>query len=416
MIRSVCIWLVILLMACSCSSGGDTSNTHQFRVFEEDGITIAETTGGPRYEGELFRYEESLVLHSDPAVEESLLHRPSGMVISDDGRIFICDAGDRRIAVFSPAGEFIRNIGREGSGPGEFRYLNILGIHSGQLLIHDSSLNRLTVYSLEGELQEVHTPRSLAGVNRFYPGPDDTFIGLDATSKAVEPDFWQGMRALIVNSAGDTLVTVEADPRPTSRMISAPLPVSFPVYYSDGPEFDYYPEQGILGYDSIDPELRWYDFTGAIQQIIRIGFPRELVTSAHRDRVKADWDDRIAVAGDASRESMKAVRENLAYGEFVPFWRTATVDDTGYYWLQRYELRTERLAAGGGSLFSLLSPDGEYLGDTRWPVSVTSGLWLLYPTISQGCLVATITDEETGEERVTVFSLKPAVDGLRYPY
>jgi len=415
MIRSVFHWLVVLLMACSCSSNDDTDSAHRFRVFEEDGITIAETTGGPRYAGDLFTYEESLTLHSDPDVEESLLHRPSGMVISDDGRIFVCDAGDRRIAVFSPAGEFIRNIGREGSGPGEFRYLDLLGIHSGELLIHDSSLNRLTAYSLEGELLEVYTPLSLAGVDRFYPGPEGTFIGFDATSKAIEPDFWQGMQALVVNSAGDTLTKIEADPRPTSRMISSPLPVVFPVYYSDGPEFDYYPEKGIIGYEAIDPELRWYDLTGTIQQIIRVGFPRELVTSTHRSMVKTDWDDRIAEAGDAGRESMKAVRDNLAYGEFVPFWRSVTVDDDGYYWLQRYELRTERLAAGGGSLFSLLNPEGEYLGDTRWPVSVTSGTWLRYPTISQGCLVATITDEESGEQRVTVFRLMPAVEGLKYP-
>ena len=44
-----------------------------------------------------------------------------GMVVDDDGRLYVPDLQARQIAVFSSSGEFLRNLGREGEGPGEFR-------------------------------------------------------------------------------------------------------------------------------------------------------------------------------------------------------------------------------------------------------------------------------------------------------
>ncbi len=43
------------------------------------------------------------------------------MLVDRDGRVYVTDMQARQISVFSPDGEFLRHLGREGEGPGEFR-------------------------------------------------------------------------------------------------------------------------------------------------------------------------------------------------------------------------------------------------------------------------------------------------------
>jgi len=50
-------WILVFLSACSPR---DESLVHSFRIYERDRVTITVTSGGPKYEGELFEYEEVL--------------------------------------------------------------------------------------------------------------------------------------------------------------------------------------------------------------------------------------------------------------------------------------------------------------------------------------------------------------------
>jgi hypothetical protein len=48
----------------------------------------------------------------------------AGIAIDSDGRFFVSDPMSSRLRVYDSAGEFVRDIGRKGGGPGEF-----LGLH-----------------------------------------------------------------------------------------------------------------------------------------------------------------------------------------------------------------------------------------------------------------------------------------------
>jgi len=47
---------------------------------------------------------------------------PLSFAIGPNGRIYVLDAGNSRIQVFSADGEYITQWGRRGSGPGEFDF------------------------------------------------------------------------------------------------------------------------------------------------------------------------------------------------------------------------------------------------------------------------------------------------------
>ncbi|MEX2601562.1 MAG: 6-bladed beta-propeller [Balneolaceae bacterium] len=71
--------------------------------------------------------------------EEVMLQQITGVQSDSEGRIFLQDPRALQIHVFDTQGEYLTNIGRDGSGPGEFR--SLLNIYIGQL-------DRLIVYDI----------------------------------------------------------------------------------------------------------------------------------------------------------------------------------------------------------------------------------------------------------------------------
>jgi hypothetical protein len=112
----------------------------------------------------------------------------------------------------------------------------------------------------------------------------------------------------------------------------------------------------------------------------------------------------LARARESGREP-PPIREQV-YPEYASFWRSSFVDDAGYIWLQTVSLPGE-IQPGEWARFIVLDPEGCYLGIARLPDARAR-------VIGQ-FMLAVITDEETGDETLTVFRIRPVVRGLRYP-
>ncbi|MCG2588214.1 6-bladed beta-propeller [Rhodohalobacter sulfatireducens] len=82
--------------------------------------------------------------------DEVLIGRIGGLAVADDGRIFIGDAAEFVVHVYSPDGSYVTSIGREGRGPGEFiSPPNPVSVKSNRLYIHDVMQFRVSVYSTD---------------------------------------------------------------------------------------------------------------------------------------------------------------------------------------------------------------------------------------------------------------------------
>ena len=168
--------IIPIIYLCACAKDHEGSLSHSFRIHEEKGVTITETTGGPKYEGELFTYEEILTLKENPDNPESFLNRPHVHFFLDkQGLFYVADRRDSRIAVFGPDGEYLWSFGRGGEGPGEFRDLIPTHLYGDILNLWDSSLQRATLYKTDGTLIDVLTsPKTemLIGLHRDTGGND----------------------------------------------------------------------------------------------------------------------------------------------------------------------------------------------------------------------------------------------------
>jgi hypothetical protein len=65
------------------------------------------------------------------------------------GEVYVLDAGDKAVKVYSATGRFIRRFGRQGSGPGEFQMPVSIRVDS---IVHVSDLGqrRMSYFSLDG--------------------------------------------------------------------------------------------------------------------------------------------------------------------------------------------------------------------------------------------------------------------------
>lgn len=67
----------------------------------------------------------------------------------EHGRVFIADVQQLKIHVFSPGGSWLKSIGRQGGGPGEFHQISEIKIVSDHLYVVDASQRRINVFSLD---------------------------------------------------------------------------------------------------------------------------------------------------------------------------------------------------------------------------------------------------------------------------
>jgi DNA-binding beta-propeller fold protein YncE len=79
---------------------------------------------------------------------------PSDVAIGRDGRVYVVDSGNHRIAVFERGGKRLFTFGERGSGPGQLSDPVGLGIApSGQVYVADKGNRRIQIFSAEGAPQ-----------------------------------------------------------------------------------------------------------------------------------------------------------------------------------------------------------------------------------------------------------------------
>lgn len=114
---------LMVLLAAGCEQGkkraGDTA-AYPVTIEDMDGIRTVLNPDFPKDGIIRCSLTEELVIGAEEGPEGSVLNRPQSLDVDAAGNIYVMDWGDVELKVFSPEGEFLRKIGREGQGPGEY--------------------------------------------------------------------------------------------------------------------------------------------------------------------------------------------------------------------------------------------------------------------------------------------------------
>ena len=412
--RTALLSLIIIALLVVCSPRTENAR-HRFNTQTVDGVITVVNTGGPKYPGQLFSYEEiqRLRLKANPDNEESLLFRPRHCIQDKDGRYYVNDSGNYRIAVFDQDGNFVRGIGRSGEGPGEFQNITDISVDGDVLHIFDSRSLRLTRYRTDGTLIEVitlnqtaqelqirflHTAIPIAGGGIILIGQ-----GSESTSDYVYA--WRGVAVLDSTLEVKWQTETPHHKSQTWGLMRGARALGVLIPYRPYPSIDYHPTQGIVINPADESILLCHNLDGTLRKQIRLDIEPIPITAEDRARYLDSFDEQIANASGQAAENWRSRKEATEFPERWPYWGSVSIDDHGYLWIGVTEREEDREAAGGDHLRMVLSPEGEYLGDARLP----RGL------ISSGRLTRTETDEETEELIIIMYQLHPAVAGFAYP-
>jgi hypothetical protein len=403
-----------LLLAVACARTPD--HGHSFTVETIEGIPTAVTRGGPKYDRPLFTFEEIVTLKEDTTDTASLLYRPGMFVTGEDGRFYVADSGNHRIAVFDAAGNHVGSFGREGQGPGDIGDINWFSLSDGEIQVWEMHNERVSRFRTDGSLiRIVPVPRRYdeyrTGVPFRMHVLDDGRIVLITQQEQMLPDAIAMRRvAFLVTAGEDSLFSVRTPWLRTGRFI--PYGSGLRMYTQ--PPFLPFPDivfsrlHGLVINPGTGPILECVDLDNRVRRIMIDGEP-PAVTAEDRAGIRRRLEEQLARSEGRQRDMIKAEMGALDLPLSRPWWRQIQVDDQGYFWLSCSETADEREAAGGSIRYRLLSPRGEYLGDVRLPLFV-GGM-----SFYRGRLLGILPESVTATDRLRVYRIVPAVPGLRYP-
>jgi hypothetical protein len=407
-----CTPLLLLILAplfFSCSKGSDERATHRFRVFQDDGVTVARTIGGPKYREELFNYDHLCKMKEDTSNKDSYLVQPSTILVDDDGMYYVSDRMDSRIAVFDQQGNYIRCFGQRGAGPGDMWLPVLRGIKDGVIEVFDEGLKRLSRFISDGRLIEIVTALESSNLIRLYKSPDNSIIEV---TRPYHNDAEYGVvQALVVitDSQKDTVAVIQSDWIPTSYIATVDedgiVYLRWTLYASARPLVTLAPGIGILVTTGESPELQLYSLSGQHLRTIEIELFPNPVSETEKQAQIDRLDNLIQSTTGTRRVRFEALKKALKIPEYKAYWDRVVVDDRGLIWLRMPELDQYREEMGG-ELYRIVSLEGEYIVDTRAPMR--SGIaW-------KGQYLTLPSDPESGLITPTAYRLESAIEGWDY--
>lgn len=354
----------------------------------------------------------------------------------DAGNLYVFDHLAARVVVVSPDGEFVREFGRRGEGPGEFQSaMDMVVMHDGRVVIADMGHRAYHIFAPGGDLERMVRMSGTPHVRRMYPEAGgesvvrgarmlgfsfqvagSSTIGFANDPRSIERIFLTGDEAAVETAA-------EVWGPAWTKLTERPMPGGRQTIMSRGGRRGFEPEV----YTSVLPggRIAFSDSSaytikiaerdgGRISSILARPFPPEPVTErmmqAEKDRRLRDLEDRpensasraggrLTFSGTGGGARARERIETLEFAEEVPVVRGLRTTRGGRIWVLR---RGDEPVSDGP--IDILAPDGRYIGSYR------TGAAQLPDAFGPGGMAAFIERDELDVQTVVVRRLPRTVN------
>lgn len=264
----------------------------------------------------------------------------AGAVSLPSGEIVVADGGNLDVRWFNASGEHIRTVGREGEGPGEFRFIHWIGsCPGGELLVLDPIGGRATFLSpTDGDVVlTVTLPRGL-GFNQPLGCQDSSklLVLKDRLNERIDPD-WKGrvtrVSAEVVSfdlstGAEDTLQRFPGSDFYTATEVSV-----FTILPLGGRALGAVGGAQLYVAQSVEDVIRVMDTDSGAWSTFEHGFPRPRLTRDAWERAVAQFVWRQPLER-TRRVLTEAFDEAPPLPERQPAFLAMKADAAGRLWLQ----------------------------------------------------------------------------------
>lgn len=356
----------ILMFAALCTphfACGDppteTANAETVTTVDSAGVEIARITDVHALE---LPEAEVRLISSTTAVGDLHLDRVAGAVFLPDTSLVVADGGASELVFLNRDGSIRARSGREGEGPGEYGWIERVGVGSdGALFVFDRRQRRFTFLNAQGEVTRVHRLDQGAGLGAAVPlsrlETGEILAALE-TRPTLPPGLQRGPVFLVLSDdAGEIVDTLGKWAGKERQVTDDWQPVGFgltALFAGRG-------RHALVGTnDSLDLTL----YRGADPVIrIRGGYSARGVTAAEKD----EWTERfLSMFPEDYRPGWRQRLEQSKIRDTYPAYGAIGVDAEGRIWIGDYPKLADRMRR-----WTILEPDGT-------PVAVVS-LPILFP-------------------------------------
>ena len=325
------------------------------------------------------------------------LYRVVTPFVLADGRVVVPLSGSLSIRVFSADGAFRRTLGREGSGPGEFRGLVSAWARGDTIEALDGRLQRITRFLPDGSAEVVDLHTDLPDLSAVGGALGEGWaVGGVAEGGTGSRDLMVVQRIARDGTNLGELVRVDGMARhayPGGG--SGPAPLSPRAIFAVGGDRFYAAE-------SLVPRVRVTDGTGSSEREITW----QPQPSPEPEAVMRMVSD--TALSRAAPDRAVSLRQRLEAAETpaaVSVLWSMLVDERGFLWIRPYDPMRHAFAVGGGlrpgpgGEWMILDRDGRHVGSVEAPAD-------LELTHVSGDVVVGIARDSLGVETVRVHGLR----------
>lgn len=351
--------LALALVAC----GGEKEAGSGVVVRDSAGVTIVESRTPLWAPGTGWEVApEAFVSIGTTGAPDTELHHVVGATRASDGRIIVANAGTSTIRFYDPQGRYIRDVGGEGEGPGEFARMAWLHRFSeDSLIVSDAGLRRLSIFDVEGRFSRsfrldhaVAFPEfpladgRLAASTRDLVPRSQLQTGVNRDSTTVLMFSMEGIAGDTVGRfpTAETYLWVEG-----TNVMVVPYPLARTVVLTSFGDGFYFGSSDAY-------EIRAYAADGSVERIIRRA---EVLRPATRADIEAFQAEALANArSQDDRRQLERAFGAMSFRETLPAFLDIVVDADGYLWVQSSVRRGEHV-----SPWDVFDREGRWLGSVE---------------------------------------------------
>jgi hypothetical protein len=324
-------------------------------------------------------FEDLFTIGRASGAEHELLFGLVDIAFAPDGELYLLEERNHRVEAFGPDGEFLRAFGREGQGPGEFRLPMTLALTAAdEVAVWDFQNRGYAIFSRAGEyLRNVRWEDWQTGPSRdsLHPWPAGGVVYLQSVLyEDTEPidtiDRGAIVREPLGTAGGPLELLAVHDPRQRGREVEGALVLD------NGPAFAPDARWGVLSdgrlavTDGAEYRVRLVRPGSAETELIERPIEPRATSEAdrehERERVRALYENASGATmgggsgggGNNARERFaREVADSLEFADVIPVIKDLRVDFDDRLWIQR-----QGAVAGDDGPIDLVSVAGKYLG------------------------------------------------------
>ncbi len=353
------------LVGCGTRGSGGTPT-----ISDSAGVQIVVNTEPRWHDDAAWRFSETPVI--DIGTVEGDSHYQLYLVYSavrlSDGRVVIGNAGSFELRFFDNEGRYLLSVGREGEGPGEFRFPNrVWSAENDSVFVWDGFLNRLSVFSQSGDFVRSVRFSVVSGrgrpnvVGRFSDGSMLTVGSSRNLDPSVPGIVLYGAVSLSRYHANGTFANAIAQlPDGDRWVLAAGGRRSFPYLpFAAQPSWAVDRDRVYLGAGrAFEIEVR--DGGGRLTRMVRVVGQERQVTDAGRAQFRESL--LASVPNPNERRRQERFLSEVPFPETLPAYRGLLVDSEGFLWVEEY-----RLPDASHTTWHVFNPTGEWLGSLHPP-------------------------------------------------